>query len=97
MTRHLDDWIAALAATPADRPLDALEAEVGHDIAARRREARTVKALAPLRIATVGLALAMGVTAGGAAAMAAIRTPHPAGPFAAATQLAPSTLLEGVG
>jgi hypothetical protein len=97
MTRHLDDWIAALAAAPADRRLDRLEAQIGDDIAARRRDARTVKALAPLRIATVGLALAMGVTAGGAAAIAAIRAPQPAGPFAAATQLAPSTLLEGVG
>lgn len=97
MNDTLDDWVDALAAAPADRALDGLEAEIGRTIAARRREARAVKALAPVRIATVGLALALGVTAGGAAAMAAIRTPHPAGPFAAATQLAPSTLLEGIG
>jgi hypothetical protein len=97
MTRHLDDWIATLAAAPADRPLEALDAEIGRDIAARRREARAVKALAPLRMATVAGALAIGVTAGGAVAMAGIGAPHPAGPFAAATQLAPSALLEGVG
>lgn len=97
MTRHLEDWIAALAAAPADRPLDALDAEIRRDIAARRREAQTVRALAPVRIATVGLALVLGVTAGGAAAMAAISTAHPAGAFAAATQLAPSTLLDDIG
>jgi hypothetical protein len=94
---NLDDWLSALAAAPADRPLDGLETQVGRDIAARRREARTIRALAPLRFATVGLALAIGVTAGGAAAMAAIRAPHPGGPFAPGTQLAPSTLLDGAG
>jgi hypothetical protein len=97
MTRDLDDWIAELAAAPADRSLAGLEASVGRAIAVRRREARTLQLLAPVRLATLGLALAMGVTAGGAAAMAVIRTPPPAGPFAAATLLAPSTLLEGLG
>ena len=96
MKDSLDDWMASLAAAPADSPLDRLEAEIGRDIAARRRDARTVKAIAPLRLAAVGLALAMGVTAGGAVAMAAIQKPHPAGPFAAGTQLAPSALLEGL-
>jgi hypothetical protein len=95
MTKNsLDDWIVSLAAAPADRSLDALETEIGRAIAARRGEARTVKALAPMRVASIGLALLMGVTAGSAAAMAAIRLPGPGGPLAAGTQLAPSTLLD---
>lgn len=97
MQDSLDDWVSVLAAAPADRSLEGLEADVGRDIAARRREARTVKALAPLRIATVGLALVLGVAAGGLAATSAIQTERPAGPFAAVTELAPSTLLEGAG
>jgi hypothetical protein len=94
MTNDLDHWVADLAAAPADRPLDGLEAEIGRDIAQRRRDARALKALAPVRLGAVGLALAMGVTAGSAAAVAAIRTPRPSGVFAV-VQLAPSTLLEG--
>jgi hypothetical protein len=97
MTTDLDDWVASLAAETTDRSLDGLEARIGRDIAIRRRDAHTVRALAPVRMATVGLALAIGVTTGGAAATAAIRTAHPAGPFAAGTQLAPSILLDGVG
>jgi hypothetical protein len=94
MTNDLDDCVAELAAAPTDRPLDRLETEIGRDIAHRRREARTLRALAPVRLGAVGLALAVGVTAGTAAAMTAMRTAHPAGVFAVA-QLAPSTLLEG--
>ena len=90
----LDDWIASLAAAPADRALDALEVEISRDIAARRGVARTVKALAPMRVASIGFALVVGVTAGSAAAMAAIRLPAASGPLAAGTQLAPSTLLD---
>jgi hypothetical protein len=94
MTDNLDDWVAELAAAPADRPLDRLEIEIGRDIAGRRREARALKALAPVRLGAIGLALAMGITAGSAAAMAAVKAPRPAGVFALA-QLAPSTLLDG--
>jgi len=94
MTNDLDRWAANLAVAPSDRPLDRLEAEIGRDIAQRRRDARVLKALTPVRLGAVGLALAMGVTAGSAAAMAAMRMPHPSGVFAVA-QLAPSTLLEG--
>jgi hypothetical protein len=97
MTEDLDQLLMRLAAAPLDRSLDGLEARISRAIAARRNDARITEALAPLRIATVGLALAMGVTAGGAAAMAAIRRPSAPGPFAAATQLAPSTLLEDAG
>lgn len=95
MTGDLDAWLADLAAAPTDRSLAGLEAEVGREIAGRRRDARTLRALTPVRLAALSIALAMGVTAGGAAAMAAIRGPHPSGVFAAGAQLAPSTLLEG--
>jgi hypothetical protein len=97
MSTNLDDWFAQLAAAPADHALDGLEAEIGRDIAARRRDARAVKAMGPIRMAAVALALVMGVTAGGAAGLATLREAQPAGAFAAATQFAPSTLLDGVG
>ena len=95
MTEKLDDWMADLSGAPTDRSLDRLEAQIVRDIANRRQDARTVRALAPVRLGAVGLALAVGVTAGGVAAMASIQAPRPLGVYAAATQLAPSTLLEG--
>jgi hypothetical protein len=94
MTNDLDHWVADLAEAPIDHRLHGLEAAISRDIAHRRGEARTLKALAPVRLGAVAVALAMGVTAGSAAATAAMNAPHPAGPFAVA-QLAPSTLLEG--
>jgi hypothetical protein len=51
--------------------------------------------LAPVRVASLGLALAMGVTAGGAAATAALLNPQPLSVFSSAAHLAPSNLLEG--
>jgi hypothetical protein len=48
-------------------------------------------------MAAVSLALAVGVTAGGAAGLARLQTTSSTGAFAAATQLAPSTLLDGAG
>jgi hypothetical protein len=60
-----------------------------------RREARASAALAPVRFAGVGLALAMGVTAGGAAAMATVMSAQPLSVFSSSADLAPSSLLEG--
>jgi len=96
MTRDIDDALAALAASPLDRSLDRLPAEISRDIAGRREQAQALRALAPVRLAAVGLALAIGVSSGGAVALAAVGAPRPADPFAAGTQLAPSALLEGV-
>jgi hypothetical protein len=96
MHDRLDHRIADLAAAPADRPLDGLEAEVLGDVVRIRRNARTARALAPLQVAAAGLALTIGAMAGGAAAMSAIGAPQD-GPFAGVTQLAPSTLLDGAG
>ncbi|QUD90538.1 hypothetical protein [Phenylobacterium montanum] len=96
MTRNLDDWIAELANAPADRSLAGLEASVEQSIAERRRETRAIAALAPVQAATLAVALAMGVAAGGVVIGTATRG-QPAGVFAAATLLAPSTLLDGEG
>ena len=95
MSDRLDELVRRLAGSPADRPLDGLEADIGRRILESRREARTTTALAPVRIASVGLALAMGITVGGVTAAAAMAGTRPSGVFSAATQLAPSTLLEG--
>ncbi len=97
MTRNLDDCMGELAATPADRSLAGLEAAVDRAIAARRREAQTLQALGPARLGALGIALAIGVATGGATATAGIDAPGPAGAFATAAQLAPSTLLDGAG
>lgn len=95
MSERFDDLVARLAASPVDRSLDGLDAEIGRSIVHRRREARTLAALGPVRVAAVGLALAMGLTAGGAVATSALMAPQVSGEFAIASNLAPSTLLEG--
>ncbi len=95
MSERLDDLLGRLAAAPIDRRLDGLEADVGRAIRRRRADARTRTSLAPVRIASIGLALAMGITAGGVTAAVAMAQPRPAGAFSGAADLAPSTLLEG--
>lgn len=95
MSDRFDELVARLAASPMDRSLDGLDGEIGRSIADRRHDARTWAAMAPVRVASIGLALAMGVTAGGAVATSAIVAPHPYGTFSVAANLAPSTLLEG--
>ena len=95
MGERLDDLVARLAGAPTDRVLDDLEVEVGRSILLRRRDAQAISALAPVRIASIGLALAMGVTAGGAVAAAAMTRPTAYGTFSSSAHLAPSTLLEG--
>jgi hypothetical protein len=95
MSERLDEMLGRLAAAPIDQTLDNLDAEIGRGILLRRREARTTSALAPVRVASVALALAMGLSAGGAVATMA-RVASPAyGLLSSAGYLAPSTLLEG--
>jgi hypothetical protein len=91
----LYELVDRLAGSPIDRPLDGLEAEIGRSIGRHRREARASAALAPARFAGVGIALAMGVTAGGAAAMATVISAQPLSVFSSSADLAPSNLLEG--
>ncbi|MBB3892811.1 MULTISPECIES: hypothetical protein [Phenylobacterium] len=95
MSERLDELLNRLAASPADRSLDGLETEIGRRIAARRRDARALAALAPVRFASVSLALAMGLTAGGAVAASAALAPQHDSPLSSAARLAPSNLLEG--
>jgi hypothetical protein len=95
MEERLDHLFERMSATPADRSLDMLDLEIGRAISRRRREARTATALAPVRMASIGLALAMGVTVGGVTAATAIVAPPQPGAFALAGDLAPSALLEG--
>ena len=51
--------------------------------------------LAPIRVASVGVALAIGITTGGMAAATTPSQPRQVSPFSAVAHLAPSTLLEG--
>lgn len=95
MRNRLDELVGRLALAPTDRALDGLEAEVGRSIVRERRNALTARALAPVRLASIGLAVAMGVTAGGAAATSAMLKPQPVRVFSLADTLAPSSLLEG--
>lgn len=94
MSERLDALVARLAAATTDRSLDNLEVEIGRTIVLRRREAQTTAALTPVRVASIGLAMAIGVTAGGAVATVGIVAPRAYGAFSIAGHLAPSTLLE---
>jgi hypothetical protein len=91
---RLDTWLADLAAQPTDRDLGGLAAEVARDISRRRLEARAVKVMAPVRVVTLGVAIAIGAFAGGAMAISAHHEAVSA--FAVGSELAPSSLLEGV-
>lgn len=95
MSERLDELVSRLATRPADRSLDGLEAHIGRSIAVRRRETRALAALAPVRFASVSLALAMGLTAGGAVAASAVLAPQHDGALSSGAHLAPSNLLEG--
>jgi hypothetical protein len=91
MSDALDRLIERLAAAPADHALDGLEADVGGGIARRRAEARIAAAMAPVAIASVGLAMALGLAAGAFVASAS----GLADPLSLASDLAPSSLLDG--
>lgn len=97
MTEQLDRLLSQLAAAPTDRNLDGLDLAVAHSIARRRAELQTSRALTPVRVASVGLALAIGVSAGSMVAASAATAPRQSSIFSTAAHLAPSTLLEGAG
>jgi len=94
MSEQLDRLIELLAVAANDRPLDHMEADVRRGIALRRAQARAAAALAPVGLASVSLALAMGAAVGGMTAATAASS-HSSNTFSVATELAPSTLLEG--
>lgn len=81
MSERLDELIARLAAAPLHRSLDGLDDEIVRSIAYRRREARTVAALLPVIIASVGLALATGVAVGSAVGASTVAGLHSYGIF----------------
>ncbi len=95
MTLNIDDLVRQLAAQPLDRSLDSLELEIARGVARRRADLKIGAALAPVRVASIGLALAMGATAGGLAAISTASTPQQFNAFSVSAHLAPSTLIEG--
>ena len=95
MSHELDRLLARLAASDLDQPLTWLDARVLESIARRREDTQANTRLAPLRVATVGAAVALGVTAGGMAAATTAAEPRQLSTFSADAHLAPSTLLDG--
>lgn len=95
MRDEMDHLMARLAAFGPERSLDGFEQAVLRGVAQRREDIRATNALAPIRMASVGMALAIGVTAGGVAAATNVSQPRQLSPFSMAAHLAPSTLLEG--
>ena len=95
MRDDVDHLMARLAAVGAERSLDGLEQAVLRGVARQREEIRGAKALAPIRVASIGLALAIGVTTGGMAAATTFSQAPQLSPFSTAAYLAPSTLLDG--
>ncbi|MBL8772395.1 MAG: hypothetical protein JNK30_13520 [Phenylobacterium sp.] len=97
MANDLDHMLARLAQLTPAASLDGFEEGVLAGLARRREEARASRALTPIRAASVGMALALGVTAGGMAAATTLSEPHRFDTFSTGAHLAPSTLLEGRG
>lgn len=95
MPNDLDDLLNSLALAPPDASLDGFEDAVLGGVARRREAQRAARALAPARAASLGLALAVGVAAGGMAAATTLAAPHRFDTFSSSAHLAPSTLLEG--
>ena len=95
MSERLDYLVERLAALQTDRQLEHFDADVNRGITRWREEARTASALAPVRVASIGLSLAMGVTVGGVSAATAIAAPRHPAVLQMQAELAPSTLLEG--
>jgi len=97
MANDLDHMLARLAQQAPDASLDGFEDGVLAGLARRRDELRASRALTPIRAASVGLALMVGVAAGGMAAATTLTQPHRFDTFSTGAHLAPSTLLEGRG
>ena len=95
MSDGLDSLLDQLRAAEVGRPPSGLEADVMAGVARFEAERRTATALVPFRVAAVGLALAVGVTAGGLTAARTMAGGPEAGSFLASADLAPSTLLGG--
>lgn len=97
MPKDLDQMLAQLAQSQPGGSLEGMETAVIRGIAQRREDLRAARMMAPARAASVVLALALGVAAGGMAAAKSLGEPHRLNTFSAGAHLAPSTLLEGEG
>lgn len=95
MPKDLDQMLAQLAQDAPAGSLEGLETAVMRGIARRREDLRAARAIAPARVASVVMALAVGVAAGGMAAAKSLGEPHRFNTFSVGAHLAPSTLLEG--
>lgn len=90
----LDDALAALRDDAPDRDLSQIELEVWRRVGAARRDRGLELRVAPFRIAAVLMALGLGTLAG-VAQVRDVRTGDEVSAFRVATELAPSTLLDG--
>ena len=97
MNHRLDQLLAGLKAAPLDRSLVRLEADVAQRLdRANGGFTFSPSLLAPMRAATVGVALMLGISVGGMTAASAIAAPKTVA-ISVGDELAPSTLLEGSG
>ncbi|MFC3068505.1 hypothetical protein [Phenylobacterium soli] len=96
MSDDLDHLLGRLSAAEVSIP-PGFARTVLAGIATQREESRRSRTLAPVRLASVSFAVAIGLTAGGMAAVTAAAEPRQFSTFSAAPHLAPSTLLEGRG
>lgn len=94
MTDRLDLLVERLGAAPTDRSLDQLEADVVRGVRRFRGRASESTTLGPVRFASVGLALVIGVTAGGLTALTATAAPSRSDGLSEGMRLAPSSLLD---
>jgi hypothetical protein len=94
MPHDLDHLLARLAEAETPAPAG-FDRGVLAAIAVQREDARRARTLAPVGLAAVGMAVAVGVAAGGLGAAAAVAQPRQLSAFSAHAHLAPSTLLDG--
>lgn len=94
MNQSLDDLVQDLRRQEMDRDLSQLEPAVWRRIGGARIERAAASGFAPVRMATVVMALVVGAAVGSASAVAAVAAPKEASAFALDSRLAPSNLLE---
>ena len=93
MHHPLDELVKGLRSQGPDRDLSQLEPSVWRRIGGARVERPSGMGFAPVRMAAVVMALAVGAAVGGASAVAANSEAHETSVFALNSHLAPSTLL----
>lgn len=94
MNHSLDELVEGLKSQGPDRGLSQLEPAVWRRIGGARIEREPAFGFAPVRMASVVMALVVGAAVGSASAVAAAAAPKETSVFALDSRLAPSTLLE---